>query len=235
MNIFHFKTVGLQLFVLLLVFAWPPTGSSADSCRLIDNGDGTVTDPRSGLMWSASVSRTKLSWSKAKEAASRATIGGHKDWRISTRDELVNMGTLYTKCLDSLILNLRNGEYLTDTENGTSIYVVGIHPKIVTYSGEGYGSNAAKYDYVVYYNGSRTYPFYYWLVRQSSDKGNMYDRSTITAVQIKLRKLGYETGPVDGVWGKITKAALTQYQKDNGLVASDGLNESTLEKLQISP
>ncbi len=41
--------------------------------------------------------------------------------------------------------------------------------------------------------------------------------ATVRAVQDALRGRGYDPGPTDNVMGKNTKAALTKFQKDNGL------------------
>lgn len=50
---------------------------------------------------------------------------------------------------------------------------------------------------------------------------------TILAIQRKLTEKGYEPGPVDGVQGHMTRAAIMAYQDDNGLgitgIASDQL------------
>ncbi|MFK7905569.1 MAG: peptidoglycan-binding protein [Chitinophagales bacterium] len=41
--------------------------------------------------------------------------------------------------------------------------------------------------------------------------------ATVSAIQQALRARGYDPGPVDNVMGAQTKAALTKFQKDNGL------------------
>lgn len=46
--------------------------------------------------------------------------------------------------------------------------------------------------------------------------------SAAAEIQRELRRLGYDTGPVDGVIGNKTKSAILQFQTDNGLIA-DGL------------
>ena len=46
--------------------------------------------------------------------------------------------------------------------------------------------------------------------------------SAAAEIQRDLRRLGYDTGPVDGVIGNKTKSAILQFQTDNGLIA-DGL------------
>ena len=54
-----------------------------------DNGDGTVTDTVTGLMWEKAVRR--LEWADAEAAASTATTGGYSDWRVPTVKELYSL------------------------------------------------------------------------------------------------------------------------------------------------
>ncbi|MCG3174734.1 MAG: hypothetical protein GMKNLPBB_03014 [Myxococcota bacterium] len=64
---------------------------SGDS-RFRDNGDGTLTDTDTGLMWtqkdSYAVLKRCLTWTKAREYVSNLNTGGHRDWRMPTPDEL---------------------------------------------------------------------------------------------------------------------------------------------------
>ena len=54
-----------------------------------NNGDGTITDNITGLMWEQDFS--KVAWSDAASAASAATTGGHTDWRVPTVKELYSL------------------------------------------------------------------------------------------------------------------------------------------------
>jgi peptidoglycan hydrolase-like protein with peptidoglycan-binding domain len=40
----------------------------------------------------------------------------------------------------------------------------------------------------------------------------------VVAIQVQLRTLGYDPGPIDGRGGRRTIAALTAYTKDRGIV-----------------
>jgi len=55
---------------------------------------------------------------------------------------------------------------------------------------------------------------------------------TITAIQKKLTESGYEPGPVDGVIGYLTRAAIMAYQHDHGLTVT-GEGSSGLLKNMI--
>lgn len=54
-----------------------------------DNGDGTVTDLVTGLMWQKSFAR--LRWREAAAAAAAARTGGYADWRVPTIKELYSL------------------------------------------------------------------------------------------------------------------------------------------------
>lgn len=56
-----------------------------------DNGDGTITDLNTGLMWSQGLSGRKVSPEEAEQIARGMTLGGHDDWRVPTIKELYSL------------------------------------------------------------------------------------------------------------------------------------------------
>jgi peptidoglycan hydrolase-like protein with peptidoglycan-binding domain len=52
--------------------------------------------------------------------------------------------------------------------------------------------------------------------------------------QKRLIELGYNPGPIDGLLGKKTRAAILQFQKDQGLSITGSFDLSTQEKLAVS-
>ncbi len=60
---------------------WPGT-------RFSDNGDGTVTDSLTGLMWQKSPDTAAKDWTTALGDADSSTLGTHDDWRLPNADEL---------------------------------------------------------------------------------------------------------------------------------------------------
>lgn len=54
------------------------------------NGDGTITDNISGLMWEQSMG-DKISFTEALTKASQSALGGHNDWRVPTIKELYSL------------------------------------------------------------------------------------------------------------------------------------------------
>ncbi len=56
--------------------------------QFIDNGDGTVTDITTWLMWSKENVGGKSNWEKSDKACRELRLAGHKDWRLPTVEEL---------------------------------------------------------------------------------------------------------------------------------------------------
>ena len=74
-----------------------------------DNGDGTVTDRATGLMWMrddsgafgvGDASDGKLNWQQALEWAEKLTYAGHSDWRVPNAKELQSIVD-YTRSPDT--------------------------------------------------------------------------------------------------------------------------------------
>lgn len=63
--------------------------------HLLDNGDGTLTDPDSKLMWakadSYSTLRKCLNWYDSEEYVKNLRVAGFADWRMPTINELAGI------------------------------------------------------------------------------------------------------------------------------------------------
>jgi hypothetical protein len=77
---------------------WPMPNAPADVsagapnlAAYTDNGDGTVTDKVTGLMWQQAVTAAPYSWSDARSQCSTVSLGGHADWRLPSRIELLSL------------------------------------------------------------------------------------------------------------------------------------------------
>ena len=64
---------------------YPDAGTS-----YTDNGDGTITDNITGLMW-VKARGYKMTWDEAVAGASTNSTGGHNDWRMPTIQELYSL------------------------------------------------------------------------------------------------------------------------------------------------
>ncbi len=57
-----------------------------------NNGDGTITDLNTGLMWVKTPDlKDKKTWDEAKSGASSCRVGGYTDWRLPTIKELYSL------------------------------------------------------------------------------------------------------------------------------------------------
>ncbi len=58
--------------------------------RYRDNGDGTVADLNTGLVWQKALG-AKVTWAEARTGASRQRLSGQSDWRLPTIKELYSL------------------------------------------------------------------------------------------------------------------------------------------------
>ncbi len=59
--------------------------------RFIDNGDGTISDKETGLMWAKAGSEKELNFEGAKNYCKNLKLAKHKDWRLPTIKELISI------------------------------------------------------------------------------------------------------------------------------------------------
>jgi hyperosmotically inducible protein len=57
----------------------------------------------------------------------------------------------------------------------------------------------------------------------------------VRAAQEKLKDKGYDPGPVDGIWGPRTAAAISEYQRKEKMTVTNRLDTETLAKLEVAP
>ena len=95
--------------------------------RFIVNDADTVTDTRTGLMWSRSPLNTKgLDQRDCEKLASECCIGGHSDWHLPTREELVALvdDTRHSPAIDTdAFPGVTGGWYWTSTPTAWSASV----------------------------------------------------------------------------------------------------------------
>src|SRR6266446_4353427 len=53
----------------------------------------------------------------------------------------------------------------------------------------------------------------------------------VSALQLALAALGFDVGPVDGMFGDATVSAVTQFQESQGVAASGTVDDATWELL----
>ncbi len=59
--------------------------------NLVDNGDGTVTDHSTGLMWQKNPSTQQSTWFEGLSSCENLTLGGYTDWRMPNIKELISI------------------------------------------------------------------------------------------------------------------------------------------------
>jgi peptidoglycan hydrolase-like protein with peptidoglycan-binding domain len=64
--------------------------------------------------------------------------------------------------------------------------------------------------------------------------GAMMNDATVRAAQEALEDKGFNPGPIDGIWGPKTSAAVSDFQRKENLTVSGRLDAPTLAKLEIA-
>jgi hypothetical protein len=87
------KKLALVLILISLVLAGAfAQGGSGEAGTptptFVDNGNGTITDASTGLMWEQAPVDTLMNWMEANEYAKGLSLAGYSDWRLPYRVEL---------------------------------------------------------------------------------------------------------------------------------------------------
>ena len=152
-----------------------------------DNGDGTITDNVTGLMWQQDPGE-KMTYQQAASGANSFTLAGYDDWRLPTIKELYSLiqfdgidpsgptSTTATPFIDTNYFNFEYGDtsagertidsqwatstiYTSTTMNGaqTMFGVNFADGRIKGYPTEGRGPNGEKTYFVIYVRGNTAY------------------------------------------------------------------------------
>ncbi len=86
MNKNFMKTFGTMAIALTFCLTMLFISSTSFAQQCVDNGDGTVTDNGTGLMWQQGHPRQGImTWDSAMSYTSSLFLGGHSDWRLPTK------------------------------------------------------------------------------------------------------------------------------------------------------
>jgi hypothetical protein len=82
-------------------------GKLTNQSKLADNGDGTISDNSTGLMWQKTASPSKYTWDNAKIYCENLTLGRKSDWRMPTRNELQSIAdySMYNPAADIMFFS----------------------------------------------------------------------------------------------------------------------------------
>jgi hypothetical protein len=74
------------ILLCLIIILWQGGAFAA----FIDNGNGTITDTGTGLMWQKATAPGTYTWEQALTYCENLTLpaGGYSDWRLPNRNEL---------------------------------------------------------------------------------------------------------------------------------------------------
>ncbi len=77
------------------------SGNLESNERMIDNNDGTVTDPNSGLMWQKNEAGS-MAWQNSLVYCEELELAGYDDWHLPDRNELQSLADylISEPCLD---------------------------------------------------------------------------------------------------------------------------------------
>ena len=124
--------------ITVCVLVCLPASPVVAAGRFVDNGDGTVTDRITGLMWAAKDNGSPISWPDARRYCQNYIGGGHINWRMPT---LAELSSLY----DPEVTN-KQGYHLTDRIETTAASCWALETR---------GNQAARFNF--------TYGSVYWL------------------------------------------------------------------------
>ena len=63
-------------------------GQTIPANHFVNNGDGTITDTSTGLMWQQATASTKMIWETALSYCEGLSLAGYTDWRLPNINEL---------------------------------------------------------------------------------------------------------------------------------------------------
>ena len=81
----------IRLFCFLLVCICFSTLPGMASQRFVDNGNGTITDTKTGLMWVSKDNGIPINWPDATMYCKNLNVAGYADWRMPTLVELTTL------------------------------------------------------------------------------------------------------------------------------------------------
>ncbi len=76
------------VFFLLFLSSCATSNEELTKRFITNNGDGTVLDSETGLVWAGSASDNSVTWFEAVEYCENYSAAGYQDWRMPTQGEL---------------------------------------------------------------------------------------------------------------------------------------------------
>lgn len=112
----HFgKWIGIAVLAAMFCVAGLVMSGEAQADRFVNNGNGTVTDTQTGLMWADKDNGSNINWSNAKSYCEGYSGGGKSGWRMPTIEDLRSLynsgayGSVIKKASDCVWASERDG------------------------------------------------------------------------------------------------------------------------------
>ena len=92
-----------------------------------DNGDGSITDLKTGLMWQQIPTSATFTWQEAVDYCESLEMNGYDDWRIPSLKELYSISNFETgwPYLNTTYFSLASGQVSKDEQYWSSEHYVG--------------------------------------------------------------------------------------------------------------
>lgn len=117
------------------------------NAALVDNGDGTVTNDVTGLMWQQKDDNTPRTWDAAVAYCEALSLSTYTDWRIPTLRELRTLvdKSKYNPSIDSTFFPKTNSSayWTSDTPGGNKLF----RWNVEFYGGDDKATDKSEYNY----------------------------------------------------------------------------------------
>ena|SRR3989338_8021819 len=130
--------INLRMFFIIAVILLS-ANQDAIAGSFTDNGNGTVTDSNTGLMWQKEDDDVTRTWESAITYCEGFSLGSYSDWRLPNIKELESItdDTKYSPAIDSTYFsNTNSSGYLSSTTYASAssfAWIVGFDNGFVYY------------------------------------------------------------------------------------------------------
>lgn len=93
------------------------TVKPTEGTRFVDNGDGTVTDNMTGLIWQKEDDGKERNYKEALGYCESLNLGGYDDWRLPRKEELIKLAESGYEDLKRVFPNIKAERYWAKTSH----------------------------------------------------------------------------------------------------------------------
>ena len=117
----------ISLLFLGLMFAF---AGLSHAVLFINNGDGTVNDDETGLIWQQMDDGVTRTWESAIVYCNQLSLGGNNDWRLPNIKELESIVAefVYDPAIDPVFVGTKSLSYWSASSNDSApVYAWNVH------------------------------------------------------------------------------------------------------------